>query len=78
MLLVSNWTDRNPVRYCTLLGKRLRYSLDPNLGGKAPQHTGETTNGVSTANQEGREPVNGVTGAGTAGEPYDQGNSDGE
>jgi hypothetical protein len=25
--------------------------------------------------QQGREPVNGETGAGTAGEPYDQGNS---
>jgi len=48
------------------------------LGGKAPQHTNGATNGASTANQQGREPVNGVTGAGTAGEPYDQGNSDGE
>ena len=53
-------------------------SVDPNLGGKAPQHTGATTNGASITNQQGREPVNGVTGAGTTGEPYDQGNSDGE
>jgi len=60
------------------LDKRLQCSPDPNLGGKASQHTGATTIGVSTANQQGREPVNGVTGAGTAGEPYDQGNSDGE
>ena len=58
--------------------KCLQCSLDSNLGGKAPQRTGATTNGVSTANQQGREPVNGVIGAGTAGEPYDQGNSDGE
>lgn len=27
--------------------------------------------------QQGREPVNGETGTGTAGEPYDQGNSGG-
>jgi len=53
-------------------------SLDPSLGGKAPQHTDATTNSASTTEQQGREPVNGVTGAGTAGEPYDQGNSDGE
>jgi hypothetical protein len=60
------------------LDKRLRGSLDPKLGGKAPQHTRATSNGVNTASQQGREPVNGVTGAGTAGEPYDQGNSDGD
>jgi len=52
--------------------------LDPSLGGEAPQHTDVTANGASTTNQQGREPVNGVTGAGTAGEPYDQGNSEGE
>jgi hypothetical protein len=28
--------------------------------------------------QQGREPVNGEAGAGTAGEPYDQGNSGGK
>lgn len=33
--------------------------------------------GLGTAPQEGREPVSGVSGAGTAGEPYDQGNVDG-
>jgi hypothetical protein len=37
--------------------------------------------GLGTDKQEqkqGREPVNGETGAGTAGEPYDQGNSGGK
>lgn len=33
--------------------------------------------GLGTAPQEGREPVSGVSGSGTAGEPYDQGNVDG-
>lgn len=31
----------------------------------------------TTADQQGREPVSGVTGSGTAGEPYDQGNAEG-
>jgi hypothetical protein len=31
----------------------------------------------TTAPQEGREPVSGVTGSGVAGEPYDQGNAEG-
>ena len=34
--------------------------------------------GLGTEEQQGREPVNGETGAGTAGEPYDQGNSGGK
>jgi hypothetical protein len=34
--------------------------------------------GLGTEKQQGREPVNGETGAGTAGEPYDQGNSGGK
>lgn len=34
--------------------------------------------GLGSAEQQGREPVNGATGVGTAGEPYDQGNTDGE
>lgn len=33
--------------------------------------------GLGSAEQQGREPVSGATGAGTAGEPYDQGNTDG-
>jgi len=33
--------------------------------------------GLGSAEQQGQEPVNGTTGAGTAGEPFDQGNSDG-
>ena len=32
---------------------------------------------TTTSEQQGREPVNGVTGSGVAGEPYDQGNSEG-
>ena len=79
MLLASNslWLfGICPILYS--LDKRLRCSLDPNLGGKAPQHTGTATKGASTTNEQGREPVNGATGAGTASEPYDQGNSDGE
>ena len=35
---------------------------------------GSTT---TTTEQQGREPVNGVTGSGVAGEPYDQGNAEG-
>jgi hypothetical protein len=34
--------------------------------------------GLGAEEQQGREPVNGETGAGTAGEPYDQGNSGGK
>jgi hypothetical protein len=34
--------------------------------------------GLGSAEQQGQEPVNSATGAGTAGEPYDQGNSEGE
>jgi hypothetical protein len=34
--------------------------------------------GLGSAAQQGQEPVNSATGAGTAGEPYDQGNSEGE
>lgn len=34
--------------------------------------------GLGGVEQQGREPVNGETGAGTAGEPYDQGNSGGK
>jgi hypothetical protein len=34
--------------------------------------------GLGSAEQQGQEPVNAATGAGTAGEPYDQGNSEGE
>jgi len=34
--------------------------------------------GLNTAEQQGREPVNGATGAGTAGEPFDQGNEAGK
>jgi hypothetical protein len=33
--------------------------------------------GLGAEEQQGREPVNGETGAGTAGEPYDRGNSGG-
>lgn len=33
--------------------------------------------GLGTAEQQGREPVSGVSGTGTAGEPYDQGNVEG-
>jgi hypothetical protein len=35
---------------------------------------GSTT---TTTEQQGREPVNGVTGSGVGGEPYDQGNAEG-
>jgi hypothetical protein len=31
----------------------------------------------TTTEQQGREPVNGVTGSGVGGEPYDQGNAEG-
>jgi hypothetical protein len=34
--------------------------------------------GTEKQQQQGREPMNGETGAGTAGEPYDQGNSGGK
>lgn len=34
--------------------------------------------GLGTAEQQGQEPVNGATGAGVAGEPYDQGNTNGK
>jgi hypothetical protein len=34
--------------------------------------------GLGSTEQQGQEPVNSATGAGTAGEPYDQGNSEGE
>ena len=34
--------------------------------------------GLGNGEQQGREPVNGTTGAGTAGEPFDQGNAAGE
>lgn len=34
--------------------------------------------GLGSGEQQGREPVNGTTGAGTAGEPFDQGNAAGE
>jgi hypothetical protein len=33
--------------------------------------------GTTTTQDEGREPVSGVTGSGVGGEPYDQGNADG-
>jgi hypothetical protein len=33
--------------------------------------------GLGPAQQEGREPVSGVTGSGVAGEPYDGGNVEG-
>jgi hypothetical protein len=33
--------------------------------------------GLGSTQQEGREPVNGVTGSGVGGEPYDQGNVEG-
>jgi hypothetical protein len=33
--------------------------------------------GLGPAQQEGREPVSGVTGSGIAGEPYDGGNVEG-
>lgn len=33
--------------------------------------------GLGTTQQEGREPVSGVTGSGVGGEPYDQGNAEG-
>jgi hypothetical protein len=36
---------------------------------------GSTT--TATTEQQGREPVNGVTGSGVGGEPYDQGNAEG-
>ena len=32
---------------------------------------------TTTTEQQGREPVNGVTGSGVGGEPYDQGNAEG-
>jgi hypothetical protein len=32
---------------------------------------------TTTTEQQGREPVNGLTGSGVAGEPYDQGNAEG-
>jgi hypothetical protein len=32
---------------------------------------------TTTSEQQGREPVNGVTGSGVGGEPYDQGNAEG-
>jgi inositol 3-alpha-galactosyltransferase len=54
--------------------------LDPSKGGEAPQFTNYTSNGsngLGNGAQQGREPVNGVAGAGTASEPYDQGNSNG-
>jgi hypothetical protein len=35
-------------------------------------------NAIGLGTDEGREPVNSETGAGTAGEPYDQGNSGGK
>jgi len=34
--------------------------------------------GLGNGEQQGREPVNGATGAGTAVEPFDQGNAAGE
>ena len=34
--------------------------------------------GGNTTDQDEREPVSGVTGAGTADQPYDQGNAEGE
>jgi hypothetical protein len=37
---------------------------------------GSTTT-TATTEQQGREPVNGVTGSGVGGEPYDQGNAEG-
>lgn len=49
--------------------------LEPSKGGEAPQFTNGASNGSGA--QQGREPVNGVAGAGTASEPYDQGNSNG-
>jgi hypothetical protein len=36
---------------------------------------GSTT--TATTEQQGREPINGVTGSGVGGEPYDQGNAEG-
>ena len=54
--------------------------LDPSKGGEAPQFTNDTSNGsngLGNGTQQGREPVNGLAGPGTASEPYDQGNSDG-
>ena len=36
---------------------------------------GSTT--TPTTTEQGREPVNGLTGSGVAGEPYDQGNAEG-
>lgn len=56
---------------------------DSSKGGEAPQFTNTTNgttngqNGLGSGAQQGREPVNGVAGAGTANEPYDKGNSDG-
>jgi len=38
---------------------------------------GMGTTNTTTTEQQGREPVSGVTGSGVAGEPYDQGNSEG-
>ena len=34
--------------------------------------------GLGNGEQQGREPVNGATGAGSAGEPFDQGNAAGK
>jgi hypothetical protein len=39
--------------------------LEPSKGGEAPQFTNGASNGSGA--QQGREPVNGVAGAGTAG-----------
>jgi hypothetical protein len=64
----------HPTNSCNFIPSQTLYSISTLI-------TMETIKSVlglgTTAPQEGREPVSGVTGSGVAGEPYDQGNAEG-